>query len=174
MTSTVFSALWYNCSQGKMSAAAISDSADTLNELHNISVTVPNSYYNNYKHIIESVTVEPIDCYTYDDRTMTLIPFYKSDTIFIADGAFYAINNYPMVRPVDMDDESWDQYVYKNIFIKDILVYLSRKNHEIWRNCSRISYDSNANCIYPIFFHDEIISNEIIPNKYYEEGIMNE
>jgi hypothetical protein len=64
------------------------------------------------------------------------------------------------------------QYLpYSGLTLKEILVYLTKEQHEIWRDCAQ---NNNNNIKYPYFFYENFISlNEINLDEYYNDGIMN-
>jgi len=153
-------ALWYKTYDGEKSANAISLSKDTLLELHNTSILNPNCLFHQYKNSVYNIYVEPITCYIYNNEQKCLEPYTNEKYIENKNGNFYAINYNPFY---DMD------------FINnEYLVYLSNEDYENWRKCKKDkNYYFSKNNTYPLFFYNEPISDVLIPDKYYEEGIMN-
>lgn len=205
-----YSALWhYHCFGGR-SATAISENPETLMDLHNENIKNPDSCYHNYKENIENITVEPINCFTYNSLTKRITPYNESDVA--DDSAFYAFNCFDK----DYYDEDEREY-YETLtglnqeeaieyeFDKgEILIYLSKTYHDIWEKQSQLYQDSirgipfipfaeknsenNSKILLetenrlknirdpdlPRFFYTCWPSDlPIIPDFYYEEGIMN-
>lgn len=157
MTTTPYYSLIYHFNNEK-SSTAISRDKNKLLDLHNKSILDPNCYYHKYKNNIINITCELIKCYTYNSKTKTLDPYCNNDKIKISNGKFYAINRYPI------DDKTLDE----------ILIYTTVDIHKKWRFCSKgkkILRDLDNDT--PKFFYDELISNEVIDDTYYAEGIMN-
>ena len=158
---TKFYALWYNTYNGEKSACAISKNINSLIPLHYSSIDNPENYYHQYKKNILYINVGEIDCYYYNRENNNLELINNLDEINILDGNFYALNYLPFENEKD--------YIQK-----EILVYLSTEDYNIWKEYSHqdtIQYSSNS--IHPKFFYTDLISNIVYPDTYYAEGIMN-
>lgn len=153
---TTYYALWFTFIDGTKTTNLISKNMDILFELHEKYNLNKNTLYHSYKHNIFKITIEPIKCYKYNNVNHQI---YKYDGIEIDDGAFYALNYYP----------------FEDIkYCREVLIYLSKEDHRQWKECLKnknTDYLLNSN--YPSFFYNELISDIIIPDVYYEDGIMN-
>ena len=167
MSTTKYYALWHDRGDDCKSAAAISENPDTLLPLHEDNIKNPDSYYHNYKDVIEEIKVEPIECYTYVPEIQVFEPYCDGDEA--ADHAFYAFN----CLPTKEFDESGE-----------VLIYLSSTIHAEWRHHSdqyQAHLRSKSKDIpmsmdpkLPTFFYTSWPSqNPVEPDVYYEEGIMN-
>lgn len=189
MTTTKYYALWiYHCF-GDRVANAISEYPETLMELHEENIKNPYSYYHNYKDKIEEITVELIDCYTYNSITKTIEPYTESD--IAEDHAFYALSNLPIIKnnKININENKYDdeyqneECEYKNNNEEndtDVLIYLSKTIHTIWQHHSDLyNKIDNKNTVVmdpelPTFFYTEWTSySPVEPDVYYEESIMN-
>ena len=163
MTTTLYYSLIYHFIDERGSNA-ISKDKNKLLDLHHHSILDDDCYYHKYKDNIVNITCKPIECYTYNNETyaisnllkcythnntIILNPYNDNDKIKIPDGKFYALNRYP-----------------GNKDLNEILVYMSDYNHKRWRYCSENKLDNNI-------FYDELISDEVLEDTYYGEGIMN-
>ena len=156
----IYYALWYITYSGEKSACAISKNINSLLPLHYSSIENPENYYHQYKKNILYIIVGVIDCYFYN-RENKKLELIKDDELNNLDGNFYALNYLPF--------ENEEDYIQK-----EILIYLYKDDYQIWQKFSHddtIQYSSNS--IYPNFFYNELISNIVIPDTYYVEGIMN-
>ena len=157
MTFPIYYALWYFTFDGEKSAVAISTNKDDLLKLHNNSILNPNCYYHKYKKSILKIDILPIQFYIYKNNQLFITSSstsFNKDTNEIeeCDFAFYSSYN-----------------IKDNNNLEEILIYLSKEDHQIWRT----KYEENADA--------ENAENEIQPislnpvnlNEYYEEGIMN-
>jgi hypothetical protein len=162
MTTTlpVYYALWYYFNDGEISATAISLNSKSLKDLYLKTQNDPNCLYHTYKHHINLTVINPIRCYLYNTNTKSIEEITDENKSEIIDGAFYATNYFP--------------FTYPNI-IKEVLIYMSKKDHEEWRKCcegKNMNVTEENTC--PLFFYEELISNhEVLPDVYYDEGIMN-
>lgn len=143
MTSSdiIYYALWFNFDEEK-TTNIISKNPSSLINLHNISISNPDSLFHTYKKNIRLVTVEPIKCFKYTN--LQLEYFKKED--FCLEGAFYAMQYSP----------------FDKTSLQENLIYLSLEEYNSWKKEGK-----------PSFLNDFFISNEIIPDTYYEDGIMN-
>jgi hypothetical protein len=159
----MFYAIWYYSIDGEKSTNAISTSIDKLWEIQYTSIFDPVCYYHEYKSRIRKITVEPIQCYKYNNVTKQIEYLQNIDELDMVNGAFYAIDNYPFLDFVpNVSSES--------------LLYMLKEDQEQWINCyeqKKNDTDFKCDIIYPLFFYEEPISNIVIPDTYYEEGIMN-
>jgi hypothetical protein len=158
---SIYYALWYKSFNGEISANAISKNINSLLPLHYSSIENLDSYYHQYKTNILYINVGEIDCYLYNRENKKLELIKDDNELKNVDGQFYAINHLPFIKEED--------YIQK-----EILVYLTKEDHEIWHKISHdnsISFSSNS--FYPRFFYDENISEVVNPDTYYVEGIMN-
>lgn len=156
----LFYALWYTTFEGEKSANAISLDINSLLKLHYSSISNPECYYHKYKKSIQFITVGSIDMYIYKNNCIHKLEYFDENELNKENGAFYS---------------SYNLFTEKeNINLKEVLVYLTKEDHKVWR---RIIDDNNKNIYdknYPSFFYDNTVSHScIIPNSYYEEGIMN-
>jgi len=163
----IFYALLYITFDNEKSANAISTNFDSLLKLHYSSISNPECYYHNYKQFIKYATVEPIDIYIYKNNCIHKLDSESSDENELnqENGAFYS-------SYITLNDES------DNVILKEILIYLTKENHKVWRKI-RDDIDNNNivvndDVLHNSFFYDNSIShNNVIPDTYYEEGIMN-
>jgi hypothetical protein len=156
----IYFALWFTFKDGGKTTNVISKNIDRLYELHENFNLDKNCLFHTYKHNISHISVEAIKCYKYDNVNQK-IELY--DGIEIDDGAFYALNYYPF------DNNSPNNESYK-----EVLIYLSKEHYNQWKECLKNkNYVLNSNNKYPSFFYNELISNIVIPDVYYEDGIMN-
>jgi len=149
----MYYALWYIFTDEERTTNAISVYPLSLENLHEEILLNPNNLYYTYKNSINKIIVEPIDCYKYNEELKTLerIEHYNE----LNNGLFYAT-----------------QYLAKSLTLTEILVYLTKEQHEIWRDCA--NKDNNKDKKYPDFFYENFISlNNIKVDVYYEDGIMN-
>ena len=153
---TKFNALWYHFKDGEKSTNAISKSEDALICLHNFSIDNPECMYHEYKKNIEKITVGPIKCYQYNAINYLLEPFNQNE--IPKDKAIYVTQYCPLLTGK----------------IDEVLVILTKEEHELWRELNQNQVGSKIDNNYPCFFQTELVSiNNIIPDIYYEEGIMN-
>jgi len=159
----IFYALFYTTFDNEKSANAISTDFDSLLKLHYSSISNSECYYHKYKKSIKYITVGPIDIYIYKNNCI-----YKLDSESVDEnGAFYS-------SYLTFNDET------SNINLKEILIYLTKEDHKIWRKIredidnNNINIEVNDNVLHNSFFYDNSISyNNVVPDTYYEEGIMN-
>lgn len=157
---TIF-ALWYYFLNGEKSSNAISFHSNSLLSIHFNAIKNLDSLYHTYKKGIIYINVQPIECYIYNKNQQKLDLITKKEDLDILDGNFYALNYLPFNNEADYNQ-------------KEILVYLNKEDHENWYKFSHdesILYNPNSN--YPAFFYDELISETVLLDTYYEEGIMN-
>ena len=148
----MYYALWYIFTDEERSTNAISVSPLSLEKMHREILVDYNNLYHIYKNSINKIVVEPIDCYKYNEelKILELVEDYNE----LNNGLFYATQYLP----------------YSGLTLKEILVYLTKEQHEIWRDCAQ----NNNNNKYPYFFYENFISlNEINLDEYYNDGIMN-
>jgi len=159
----MYYAIWYYSIDGEKSTNVISTSVDKLWEIQYTSILNSACYYHKYKCRIFRITVEPIQCYKYNCENKKIECLQNIDELDMLNGAFYAIDNYPFLDFVpNVSSES--------------LLYMLKEDQEQWINCykqKRDSADFKHDTNYPSFFYTEAISNIVIPDTYYEEGIMN-
>ena len=158
---TIYYALWYITYSGEKSACAISKNINSLLPLHYSSIEKKDSYYHNYSKNILYINVGEIDCYFYNRESKKLELIKDINEINNLDGNFYALNYLPFENEKD--------YIQK-----EILVYLTKEDHTIWKKYSHelgLHYSSTS--LYPIFFYTDLISDIVKPDTYYVEGIMN-
>ena len=155
MTLPIYYALWYYTFSNEKSANAISTCKDNLLELHNNSILNPDCYYHKYKKNILKIEVLPIQVYIYKNnqfisssRTLD----YKEEDTF----AFYCSYNVYFNNNNNNNNNN----------LEEILIYMSKEDHQIWRT----KYEENTENVENII---SISLNHINPNEYYEEGIMN-
>jgi hypothetical protein len=157
-----FYTLWYYFLDGERSTNAISLKYDSLWNLHTNAVNNPRNMIHQYIKKIIRISITRIKCYIYNSREKTIELLNEDNNTYEKEGAFYAMNNYPFI-----DNKT------NNLF--EVLIYLTKEDHDTWRQLSNdenIKYTEDSS--YPKFFYEEIISlNPIIPDEYYEEGIMN-
>jgi hypothetical protein len=186
-------AVWHHCHLlGTRGACAISENPETLMPLHLEKTENPQSLWHNYKHRVSEVKVEPIECYTYNVETKSIEPYNDSQNA--EDHAFYAFNTtcndnigisfYDdiVLKVADSDGNILDNDDFDDFDKGEVLIYLSKSCHSLWRECS-IKYresccDDKDDFIMdpdlPIFFYLDWTSDlPVEPNVYYEEGIMN-
>lgn len=146
MNNTIYYALWYHFPDGEKSTNAISKDFNDLIKLHNISISNQDCLYHTYKKNIVKVTVDPIKCYIYKNNILE--EYYIPD-----DGIYFCYSTqYCPLLSGNIDEK---------------LIFLTKEDHEIWRNPS-----DKQHC--PDFFLTYSVSyNIVIPDTYYEEGIMN-
>jgi hypothetical protein len=158
-------ALWYYTKDGEKSTNAISKDPEILNKLHTNDSFNPNSYYHTYKKLINRITVEPIQCFILLGNSLIELNNDNWNMIeSINNGAFYACYN------------TINNQIYDDLILEEILIYLSKEDHETWRKLYIENKDNNLNeeKTYPSFFYTETISNNSVNlDYYYEEGIMN-
>ena len=150
----MYYALWYYFNDGERSTNSISLDSKSLDILHEESIKNPDNLYHQYKKYIISIKSEPIDCYIYNDKykNLELIENYND----LLNGKLYA-----------------SQDLLSNN-LTEILVYLTKEQHEIWRKCANFNDNENRDKEYPDLFYDNLISlNEVEVNVYYNDGIMN-
>ena len=156
--------MFYTTFDNEKSSNAISTDFDSLLKLHNSSISNSECYYHKYKKSIKYITVEPIDIYIYKNNGI-----HKLDSESVDEnGAFYS-------SYLTVNDET------SNINLKEILIYLTKEDHKIWRkiredidNDNNNNIEVNDNVLHNSFFYDNSISySNVIPDTYYEEGIMN-
>jgi hypothetical protein len=156
-------ALWYKTHDGEKDASAISLNKDSLLKLHDVSILDTNCLFHQYKYAVRHIYVEPITCYIYNNNKKCLELYTNEKYIGKENGNFYAINYNPFSNMDLINNES--------------LVYLSKEDYEDWRKCNKDKNNNicqfSKNNTYPLFFYNELISNVLIPDIYYEEGIMN-
>jgi hypothetical protein len=158
-------ALWYYIITGEKSTNIISLKEDSLLEFKkNLATSDKDSSYNKYKHLINKIKVEPILVYQYNDNSLTIC----NDITNLNSGNFYSSYDYYF------PSEKKNNITY--IDLREVLVYLSDLDHEKWRTC----YLSNVNLnifqkkVFPTFFYEAPIScNPVLPDFFYEEGILN-
>jgi hypothetical protein len=156
-------ALWYYASNHEKSTNAISNNQEFLMALHQSQVSNPKSYYHTYKDCIYNITTELIPMYRFNKITNTLSPLlqeYNYDTD--VNGAIYA-TYYPIDKITARD-------------LEEILVYLSKAEYDLWKKCydqEVIPANIGMGDYPPKFFYETPISNRIVPNTYYAEGILN-
>jgi hypothetical protein len=160
----MYYAIWYYSIDGEKSTNAISTSIDKLWEIQYTSISKPACYYHEYKSQIRKITVEPIHCYKYNNVTQKIERLDTDELkIDMINGAFYAIDNFPFLDFVpNVSSES--------------LIYMLKEDQSQWINCyeqKKNGTDFKCDMNYPSFFYEEPISNIVIPDTYYEEGIMN-
>lgn len=181
--------LWYYCdSFGARTAHAISENPESLLPLHLESIKNPDSPWYHFAHNVSEVKVEPVECYTYNVETKTIEPY--NDSHKAEEHDFYAFNTllndrfgcsfYDEIdmKLVDSDGEPMDTDDYDDFNKGEILVYLSKKNHGLWRECSDnyrtsdVTMDTDPQL--PMFFYTDWPSDSPVEvDVYYEEGIMN-
>jgi len=156
-TQNYYYALWYQFIDSEISALAISKDKLSLYTLHEKSILNKELLYDTYKKNIFQIIVSPIMCYKYNSISKKIE--ILNDSMNLCNGAFYALNNYP----------------FNNNILKEVLIYLSKEEHNIWRELSNDNKPVNLeDCEYPKFFYEELVSlNVIEPDVYYDEGIMN-
>lgn len=160
----IYYALWYYTTDGEKSTNAISKDPIILSKLHNEATMNYNSNYHNYKHLITKIDIEQIQCFVYYEKSIQKLSSENWNMLELIDnGAFYSSYN-TMVNQID-----------DNFILEEILIYLSKEDHETWRKLNKSNNDnSNKDKTYPSFFYTESISNECVYlDFYYEEGIMN-
>jgi hypothetical protein len=157
----MFYAIWYYSIDGEKSTNAISTSIDKLWEIQYTSISNPACYYHKYKSLIFRITVEPIQCYKYNSENKKIECLQNIYELDMMNGAFYAIDNYPFLDFVpNVSSES--------------IIYMLKEDQLQWRHCFEQKKDNiDFHTNYPSFFYTEAISNIVIPDTYYEEGIMN-
>lgn len=143
----IYYALWFTFPDGEKTTNIISKNPSSLITLHNISISNPDSLFHTYKNNIKSVTVDPIKCFKYIHSKLEY--FKKED--FCLEGKFYALQYNPFCNS-----------------LQENLVYLSLEEYNNWKSVYAKKDDN-----YPSFFNDVIISNEVIHDTYYEDGIIN-
>ena len=157
----IFYALFYTTFDNEKSSNAISTDFDSLLKLHYSYISNPECYYHKYKKSIKYITVGPIDIYIYKDNGI-----HKLDTESMDEnGAFYS-------SYLTFNDETG------NINLKEILIYLTKEDHKIWRkireDIDNNNIQVNDHVLHNSFFYDNSISySNVVPDTYYEEGIMN-
>jgi len=157
----LFYALWYHTFEGEKSANAISLDINSLLKLHYSSISNPECYYHKYKKSIQFITVGSIDMYIYKNNCISKLEYFDEIELNKENGAFYSSYN--------LFNEK------ENIDLKEVIVYLTKEDHKIWRTV-KDDIDNNKNIYenYPSFFYNNTVSHScIIPNYYYEEGILN-
>ena len=148
-------ALWYYFKDGEKTTNAISLNPKLLDILHEESIKNPNNLYHQYKKYISNIEIEPIDCYLYNEEFNRLDRIQNFNQL--SNGLFYA-----------------SQHITDSIHLTDILVYLTKKQYELWRQCIKEKNCKEKENEYPSFFYENFIShNEVKMNEYYEDGIMN-
>ena len=166
----IFYALFYKTYDNEKSANAISTDFDSLLKLHYSSISNPECYYHKYKKSVKYITVGPIDIYIYKDNSIYKLDIDSIDekdfNLNQENGAFYS-------SYITVNDEN------ENISLKEILIYLTKEDHILWRKI-REDIDNNNNIkvnndvLHNSFFYDNSISySNVIPDTYYEEGIIN-
>jgi len=156
MSTDTYYALWYHFRKDKRSAMAISTCAEFLPELHDVSAMDPGCPVHDPGYMLDRISISPILCYTFHATTRTLAPYCEGDAL--EDGAFYAVNYYPLDPGRYMDGE--------------VLVYLSDMMYQTWCKCSALEEYTDAS-MYPDYFYNEIISDAVKLDTYYDRGIMN-
>jgi hypothetical protein len=153
----MYYALWYIFKDGERTTNAISVYPLSLENLHEkILLDYDNLYYT-YINSINKIVVEPIDCYQYNEELKTLE--HVKDYNELNNGLFYAT-------------QYFCHSTSKTLILTEILVYLTKEQHEIWRDCSQNKKDKDKK--YPYFFYENFISlNNIKVDVYYDDGIMN-
>jgi hypothetical protein len=152
----IYYALWYHFNDGEKSTNAISKSEAGLIYLHNFSIHNPECMYHEYKKNIQKISVGPIQCYQYNASDLKLEPFNQNE--ISKDKALYVTQYCPLLTGN----------------IDEVLVYLTEEEHQLWRELNQNHVGSKIYSNYPSFFQTELVSiNSIIPDTYYEEGIMN-
>jgi len=160
MSTPIYYALWYRTLNNEISANAISANESSLYKLHEESILNPECLYHSYKKNIFEIIVDKIMCYKYNNISKKIEILNNTDEL--NNGAFYAMNNYPFIN--------------NNIYTaKEVLIYLTKEDHEIWRRLSNDKESLNKiDSEYPLFFYEELVSLNIVqPDTYYEESIMN-
>jgi hypothetical protein len=168
----IFYALFYLTYDNEKSANAISTDFDSLLKLHYSSISNLECYYHNYKKSIKYITVGPIDIYIYKDNGIHKLDIDSMDendfNLNQENRAFYS-------SCIIVNDGNG------NLSLKEILIYLTKEDHKIWRKI-REDIDNNNNnnikvnddVLHNSFFYGNSISyNNVIPDTYYEEGIIN-
>ena len=161
----IYYAIWYYTKYGEKSSNAISKDPVKLSKLHNESIMNYKSNYHNYKQFITKINIEPIQCFIFLENSLIELNNDNWNMIeTINNGAFYASYN------------TINNQIDNNFILEEILIYLSKEDHETWRKLYIENKDENnyKNKIYPSFFYTESIGNNYInPDFYYDEGIMN-
>lgn len=193
MTTNKYLALWYYYDfYGERCAFAVSDKSYTLLKLHEDNIKNPNSCWHDNKEKVNEIKIEPIECYTYDEIIKKIVPYNESH--IANDHEFYAINTLTsnedfalygltfydniIIKIIDSDGGILDSNDYDNLNKGEILIYISKTIYNMWMKCYELYNKTNENLIIdsdvPTFFYTEWTSHDpVIPNIYYEEGIMN-
>jgi hypothetical protein len=181
--SSKYNALWYYHCFGKY-AYAISESLEKLMTLHEESIVSPGCFYHQISSTINKVIVEPIECYTYNNKIIE--PF--NDSHIKLNHNFYAFNSLPNNNNGDDDDDNNDNDNNDDddddddeiIDEYEVLVYMSEEDHKLWLYYSNIFSKIENKKEYimdsqvPKFFYTFWPSDSpVIPDVYYEESIMN-
>jgi hypothetical protein len=184
-------AVWHHCHLlGTRGACAISENPETLMPLHLENTKNPQSLWHNYKHNVSEVKAEPIECYTYNAETKSIEQY--NDNHKAEDHDFYAFNplcNEDMgltfyddiaLKIADSDGNILDNDDFDDFDKGEVLIYLSKGCHKLWRECSsqyREAKDKDDFIMdpnLPSFFYTDWTSDlPVEQNVYYEEGIMN-
>jgi len=191
MTTNKYHAFWHYCSFfGSRGAVAISEKPETLLKLHEDNIKNPDSCWHNYKHNVSEIKVEPIECYTYNNVTKKLEPY--NDSHIADDYEFYAVNslsgddfgvtlyNDVIIKVTDSDGNFLDDDDFDDLDKGEFLVYLSKNDYNKWMELHELytNYDIKDNFIMdpdvPSFFYLTWTSHDpVLPDVYYEEGLMN-
>lgn len=186
MTTNKYYALWHHCYVfGNRDTNIISEKPETLLQQHNDHIKNPESCWHNYKENVSEMIINPIECYTYNNKKLE--PY--NDSHIKDDSAFYAVN-------YNEDDNEFGIIFYKDVVIKltyndgitiidstdyelekgPFLVYLSKTDYNKWNECHELYKKSD--CIMdpelPIFFYTNWTSDDpVLPDVYYQESVMN-
>ena len=154
----IYYALWYQFMNGELSAVAISTNQLDLYKLHEKSILNKDSLYHTYNKNIFKIMVAPIMCYKYNSMNKSIEIINGTENLI--NGSFYALNQYPFDN---------------NSILKEVLIYLSDEDHNKWRELSNTNTQVKLlDSQFPPFFYEELVSlNPVLPDIYYEEGIMN-
>jgi hypothetical protein len=144
MTLSNYYALWYFTLNGEKSANAISKDKDYLWELHKKSISNPDCYYHKYKKSIFKVEVLPIQYFIYKEEEEEEKEEEKEEDFEL----YCSYNIY--FKEINLN-------INNNIELEEILIFMSKEDHEKCRTKNEIS----------------ISINPVKLNEYYEEGIMN-
>jgi hypothetical protein len=184
MATTKYYAFWYNCYFfGERTAYFISEDSEKLLKFFDDYKKKISSYLYFFNNITNKITIDPIECYTYNSKTKTLDEYNDND--IKPDCAFYAVNSF---------GNNFNLEFYKDVLITiidtdgnystsddlnkgEILVYLSKTDHNKWNECYNLYKDSKNNFVmdnnYPDFFYTAHTSKDPInENIYYENGII--
>jgi hypothetical protein len=170
----MYYALWYYINEDNhiisKSTNAISTDINDLYKLQNNIELDSGCYYQKYRYLIKNIIVQPIKCYIYDNKSQQLKELIENNDFNLIDINLYSI--YSSYNSIFVIDSKFDD----NFILEEILIYLTKEDHDIWLNLHLNKDKENIvkNDLYPSFFYNESISHHCIqPDVYYEEGIMN-